>query len=73
MTSSNPVIVEYSISWPDKDASITRTVEINRELWNSMNRADRWNLVDRTVEREIAGQISWGWTIPDENDWADVE
>jgi hypothetical protein len=69
----SPVVVEYEISWPDRDAIETATFTIPRAEWDAMTPAERTARIETEVEAIVGSTVGYGWHIHNEDDWARTE
>lgn len=68
-----PIVVEYKLSWPEEGTGRIGTFTIARAEWNRMTPAQRTARIEQELDDIAAGEMGWGWHIPDEDDWAATE
>lgn len=68
-----PVIVEYSIEWPDEAAFEEGSFEIDRAEWDKMTPAERTRRCQDGAEEFVRNSVGWGWNIPNPDDYAATE
>lgn len=68
-----PVVVEYSIEWPEQGAFDDGTFEIPRDEWDAMTPTERAQRCQVGAEEFVQNAIGWGWNIPNPDDFAAAE